>query len=273
MQRSKLKILYIVILLIIAAVEIVTLIREPENVTLLARGGVLIVLYISAISGIERRRKARIEMGYEAQYRDLIGGAFVNDRASRKKLMKAIVLYNENRYDAAVAGLDALRKKCTNPADHIAVLCFRALCFSERKMYKESIRDYEELLRYDRLNSRAWSNLGLSYSNNGQNDLAEDAFRNAIRANDKNAYAYTNLAALFFEEERYEEACKYADKAVQLDPTLKTALHYACLTHACVNDKEGAEQYLQRYTDAGGDRKTLQLMMLSALLNLEEDNR
>ena len=261
MPKSKLRALYIVILLIIVAAEIITLIKDPANIRLLAKGAALIVMYILAITGIYHRHSFLAEKRYESQYRDIIGTAFVNDRASRKKLMKAITLYNNNRYDAAVAKLDALKTHCTCSADHSAVLMFRALCFSERDLYGDAITTYEALLKYDGQNSRAWSNLGLNYAKSGRSDLAENAYRNAIRANDKNAYAYTNLASLLLDMDEVEEARECAETALKINATLQPALSMACLACARIGDDTSARAYLQRFARAGGDKKALEEML------------
>ena len=102
MTKSKLRILYIVILLIIVAVEIATLITDPTNIKLLAKGASLIVVYVLTITGIYYRNSSLAAKHYESQYRDIIVNAFINDRASRNKLLKAITVYNQNSYDTAV---------------------------------------------------------------------------------------------------------------------------------------------------------------------------
>lgn len=267
MPKSKLRTLYIVILLIIVAAEIITLIKDPTNIRLLVKGASLIVIYLLTITGVYQRHSFLAEKQYESQYRDILGDAFVNDRAARKKLMKAITLYNSNRYTAAVAKLDALQKQCNCSADHSAVLMFRALCFSERNLYGEAITTYEELLKYDAQNSRAWSNLGLNYAKSGRSDLAENAYRNAIRANDKNAYAYTNLASLLLDMDEVKEALECAETALQINATLPPALSMACLASARSGDPKRAQEYLQRFARAGGDKKALE-----AMLALETEN-
>lgn len=261
MPKSKLRTLYIVILLIIVAVEVVTLIKDPTNIKLLVKGASLIVIYLLTITGIYHRHSFLAEKHYESQYRDMIGDAFVNDRASRKALMKAITLYNSNQYVAAVAKLDALKKHCTCSAEYSAVLMFRALCFSERNLYGDAITTYEELLRYDGQNSRAWSNLGLNYAKSGRSDLAENAYRNAIRANDKNAFAYTNLASLLLDMDEVEDALKCAETALQINATLQPALSMACLASARSGDHKSAQEYLQRFARSGGDKKALEEML------------
>ena len=237
MPKSKLKILYIIILILIVGVEITTLIKDPSNTKLLIKGAYVIVIYICAIFGFRRRNGIFEEMRYNSSYRDIIGDAFKDDRKARKSLMRAISLYNDNRYDDAVVLLDSLHSLCTSPEDYSAVLMFRAVCFSERNRYEEAIAAYEELLMYDNNNSRAWSNLGLNYKNAGRIELAENAYRNAIRVNRKNAYAYANLAALLLDKNEAEEAYAYAKNALEIDSGFVPALNVASLARTKLGEQ------------------------------------
>ena len=251
MQNSKLKILYIVILVMIIAVMIVLLIKEPTNTKLLAKGAVLIVGYVCAIAGVKLKRSPLAETvqkaSCEAQYRDIIGDAFMDDRKSRKALLKAVTLYTDNRYDEAVAALDRLRMKCVSRRDHSAVLFFQAKCFSERELYRDAIRTYEELAQYDGQNSRVWSNLGLCYVNAGRTDLAEEAYHKAIELNDKNPYAYTNYASLLLSEGKNEEALENAEKALAINAVLEPALFLAMQANSRMEKKDAANAYFERY--------------------------
>lgn len=251
MKLSKLKILYIVILLIIIVVMVVLLIREPTNIKLLSKGAVLIVGYVCAIAGVKLKRSPLADTvqkaACEAQYRDIIGDAFQDDRKSRKALLKAVTLYTDNRYDEAVAALDRLRMKCVSRRDHSAVLFFQAKCFSERELYRDAIRTYEELAQYDGQNSRVWSNLGLCYVNAGRTDLAEEAYHKAIALNDKNPYAYTNFASLLLSEGKNEDALEYAEQALAVNAVLEPALFVAMQACSRLERKDEANAYFERY--------------------------
>ncbi|MBR4208444.1 MAG: tetratricopeptide repeat protein [Lachnospiraceae bacterium] len=270
MAVSKLRILYIVILIAIIAVMIVTIVSDPSDRRLLIKCASLIILYIAAIIKLESRRNALAGKHYALQYKDLLKDAFTDNRSAEKQLMKGIVLYNEGKYDAAVSKFDSLKKACVRTADHVAVLTFRALCFSERRDYDEAVATYRELLDRAPDNSRAWSNMGLCYSKSGHTDLAADAFKNAIRADDKNAYAHTNYASLLLdmiwedEEEsasNSNEALKHARAALQINATLLPALSMACQASARLGDEKGAQEYLKQFGRAGGDWKTLKETM------------
>ncbi len=276
MTISKLRIIYIVILIAIIAIMIVTIFRDPSDRKLLAKCASLIIVYIVAIVKLESWRYSFAGRNYELKYQDLIGDAFTNNKSARKQLIKGIILYNDGKYDAAVSKFDNLRKDCIRPADYSAILTFRALCFSERHGYDEAIATYKELLNHAPDNSRAWSNMGMSYAKSGRTDLAADAYRNAIRANDKNAYAHTNLASLLLDtdetKENLEEALKHAKTALQINATLQPALSMACQASARLGDDKGAQEYLHRFARAGGDWKALEeILDLEKKLNLEDD--
>ena len=254
MPKSKLKILYIIILILIVGVEIATLINDPSNTKLLIKGAYVIVIYICAIFGFRSRNGILEEMRYKSNYRDIIGDAFKDDRKARKSLLRAISLYNDNRYDAAVALLDSLHSLCISPGDYSAVLMFRALCFSERDRHEEAIAAYEELLMYDNSNSRAWSNLGLNYKNAGCIELAENAYRNAIRVNSKNAYAYANLAALLLDKNEAEEALAYTERALEINNEFVPALSVASPACTKLGEQEKAKEYFRRRVRKGSDK-------------------
>ena len=266
MTISKLRIIYSVILIAVITIMIVRIVQNPTDVNFMVKGAALLIACIAAIVKIESWRHSFAGRNYELKYQDLIGEAFTDNQSARKQLIKGIILYNDNKYDAAVAKFDSLKKDCTCPADYSAILTFRALCFSDRKGYDEAIATYKELLDHDPENSRAWSNMGRSYEKSGRTDLAADAYRNAIRANDKNAVAHTNYASLLMDliwEDEAEhnknntEALKHAKAALEINATLLQALSMACQASARLGDEKGAQEYLKQFGRAGGDWKAL----------------
>ena len=101
----------------------------------------------------------------------------------------------------------------------------------------------------------------MNYANSGRTDLAADAYRNAIRANDKNAYARTNFAVLLLDMDETEEALEQAKAALQVNANLQQAISAACLACARLGDTKGTQEYLQRYVRVGGDREALEEMI------------
>ena len=62
---------------------------------------------------------------------------------------------------------------------------------------------------------------GLSLASQGKSKEAQPVFQNVIEINNKNAVAYQELANLYADDRRYEEALILYEKAVQLRPDLK----------------------------------------------------
>ena len=107
---------------------------------------------------------------------------------------------------------------------------------------------------YDNNNSRAWSNLGLNYKNAGRIELAENAYRNAIRVNSKNAYAYANLAELLLDRNEAKEALAYTERALEIDKELVPALSVASLACTKLGEQEKAREYFQRCVRKGSGK-------------------
>ncbi len=274
MSISTLRKIYIVILFAVVVLMVIWIVQDPSDYKLLAKGAGLLIACIVAIIKLESHYSAAAERTYERQYQDLIGNAFTENKSAKKQLIKGLILFNEKKYDAAVARFDNLRKDCVLPADYAAVLTIRALCFSKREGYDEAIATYKELLDHDPQNSRAWSNMGMCYVHNGRTDLAEDAYQNALRADDKNANAHTNYASLLLDmtwdeddeyfplnEDNLEKALEHAKAALRINATLQPALSMACQASARMGDVQGAQEYLKQFGRAGGDWKALKEVM------------
>ena len=274
MSISTLRKIYIVILVAVVVLMVIGIVQDPSDHKLLVKGAGLLIACIVAIVKLESRYSAAAERTYELQYQNLIGNAFAENKSAKKQLIKGLILFNEKKYDAAVVQLDSLRKDCVVPADYAAILTVRALCFSKREAYDEAIATYKELLDHDPQNSRAWSNMGWCYAQAGRTDLAEDAYQNALRADDKNANAHTNYASLLLDmtwdvddeyfplnEDNLEKALEHAKAALRINATLQPALSMACQASARMGDVEGAQEYLKQFGRAGGDWKALKEVM------------
>lgn len=97
-------------------------------------------------------------------------------------------------------------------------LYYIAKTYEHLNIPERSINYYKEALKISET-SYIWYNLGLLYFNLKKIDLAEDAFKEAIKTNDKNAFAYYNLANIDLLKNRlntaiynYEKAIKYNSK-------------------------------------------------------------
>lgn len=257
----KRKLLYILNLLIIFAMLLLLIyyifISEERNYRHISKTIVILVVYILSICGMTRRRSVFDYKIYENKYKDIINNAFSNDRSNYRKLIRAIVLFNKNSYDKAIQILDKLFDNCISPDDYSAVLMFKALCFSEQLNYNQEIETYQELLKYDNSNSRAWSNLGHAYENNGNSQEALKAYQNAVLHDENNAYAYNNLAVYYIKKGFPQDALTYALRAIEINSKVYQALSAASLAYKMLGDGENAEKYCKMYGVNGGNIKDL----------------
>ena len=70
---------------------------------------------------------------YEEVYRDALEEAFARKPFRRRRLLRAVRLYNEDHYRQALRILYRLRRKCREIADTRAVLLFTGLCYTDMK--------------------------------------------------------------------------------------------------------------------------------------------
>lgn len=252
-------ILNIAILIIMPIVIIYQLfIAETPDVKLIVEAGVLFVVYLLGVLGIKRKRSPLDFMIYQEKYGHILGDAFKSDKTSYHKLMKAITLYNENKYDKAITLLDELYVVCAEADDFMAVLSFKALCLEELHRENDAIAAYEELLTHNASCSLAWSNLGLLYRNEGRFDDAMNAYLRAVDCDPENSYAYNNLGNICILKGEYQLSLEYARRALELNPKLAPSMSNAALACKVLGDIEGAREYCERYRKAGGDYKALE---------------
>ncbi len=172
----------------------------------------LLLSLIKLISGIAAPRSLRI---YEKAYKDEIGNAFSrsDNKKYKTRLLKAIALYNENKYGAALNALSELEKFCNTTDDYRAVILIKALCCSDSGATDDAIKEYETLLKYDPKHATGWSNLGILYKKVGKQSDSMKCYENAVKADPENAYAWNNLA------QGYLSACKWSKV---IEPALRS---------------------------------------------------
>lgn len=210
-----------------------------------------------SVVGIKKKKTQNDYRLYENQYSDILKDSFKSDKVSYKRLMEAIKLYNKGEFDEAIEKLEKLRNRCVYHNEHSAVLMFMALCYTDLKQYNKAINCYEELLRFDAENSRAWSNLGFCYNAVSRTDKAGEAYLNALEYDKQNPYAYNNLAIWCLNSGQPEEAVEHALKALSLNNRLFQAMGAAALGYAYMGYIGKAKQYLKMYGENGGNMNEL----------------
>ena len=219
----------------------------------LAKGILIIIAAILGMIHPKRRRKVSNKKTlYQKAYGEFIQNAFYDDPNLEKKFYRAVDDYNFNRFAAGFDKLNKLRKECQRTTDIYAVTVFMALCCDGMQAYEEAVRHYADAARI-RENSTLHSNAGLCYLHMGRLEEAEKAYHSAIRINEKNAFAWNNLATLYFKQGEYEQALKYAETAIDIDARMPQALGCAAICCALMNYEEEYRKYYRQAVSAGYD--------------------
>lgn len=87
-------------------------------------------------------------------------------------------------------------------------------------------------------NSRAWSNLGIAYTQINRTDLAENAYQNAITYDRNNAFAHNNMAAFYVNNGEAQKGLEYAMEALRINNRMHQAMSAAAICHAYLGNKE-----------------------------------
>lgn len=230
----------------------------PEvNVRHISKGVTLIVLYlIYAIKNI----KVHGLGGYKdvaERFQGILIGVFDDNKTTYNRLMKAMSLYENERYKKANRILDKLENKCKRNCEYVAVYYMKAICYKERGLLANAIAEYQNLLKYNMNHSVAWSNLGLLYQACNDMDNAYEAYCNSIRSNSMNYNAYNNLAMYYIDVGNWKEAEYNALKALEIVPDMYQAMEKLTIVYRMTGDMEQFEKYRKLYVMNGGNIKQL----------------
>ena len=189
---------------------------------------------------------------YQKAYAEYIGNAFSDDPKLEKQFYSAVDDYNQNRPAAGVKKLEKLRPQCQRSTELRAVTVFTALCLDDMGLYEQAIAQYDAALRIHPTSS-LYSNMGLAYMRLGQLEKAEEAYRNAIRCDEKNAFAWNNLSTLYFRQGDYAQALEYAKSAIAINSQMPQALGCAAVCCALLGSEEEYRSYYRQAVSAGYD--------------------
>lgn len=189
---------------------------------------------------------------YQKAYSDFVQNPFAEDPKLEKKFYDAVHDYNRNKSSAAIVKLEKLRKECQRSGDLYSVTVFTALALDDMGRYQKAIQQYEAALHI-RPCSTLYSNMGLCYQRTGNYEASEAAYLNAIKANEKNAFAWNNLSALYFRRGEYTQALDYAEQAIEIDAKMPQALSTAAICCALLGEQEDYEHYYRRAVSVGYD--------------------
>lgn len=199
-----------------------------------------------------RNKVSNKKVVYQKAFPEYVTGAFSEEPKLEKKLYNAIDDFNFDRYAAGIKKLEDLRKECQSTADVYAVTVFTALCYDGMAAYEDAVKHYTDAFRIRR-NSTLLSNAGMCCMRMGKLEDAQNFYQQAIDCDDKNAFPWNNLAAMYFKEGEYEGALEYAEGALQRDPKMPQALSCAAICCALLGETEDYERYYRQAVANGYD--------------------
>ncbi len=272
-KETKLRILLAIIIVILMIAVIALLISDTakngwkfdsSNGTkaLIIFAGLLLSL-IRLISGIASPRSLRI---YEKAYKNEIGNAFSRpgNKKYKTKLLKALALYNENNFSAALKSLSLIEKNCNTSDDYCAVFLFKALCYSDSGMTDDAIKEYEALLKYNSKHATALSNLGLLYKKIGKHSEAMRCYEDAIKYDPENAYAWNNLAQAHLAAGDWKKVIEPAKRSLELKSNMYQADTALTVALFALGNREESKKHYDRAVMNGAKAENI----MAALENI-----
>ncbi|MEO8954326.1 MAG: tetratricopeptide repeat protein [Ktedonobacteraceae bacterium] len=131
-------------------------------------------------------------------------------------------LFEQGKYEEAIHAYDqAIR---LNPNDEKAYNN-KGYALENLKRYEEAIQSYDQAIRLNPNYADAYDNKGIALYNLKRYEEAIQAYDQAIRLNPNHANAYNNKGAALFNLKRYEEAIQAYDQAIRLNPNLANAYY------------------------------------------------
>ncbi len=207
---------------------------------------------------------------YEKHYAKELEGVFARDPKSRKKLLEAIRLFNENKHSKAISSFEKLKALRPSKRDLSVVCLFSALCYDNWGLINEAIKEYNQALANDSQNATVLSNLGILYAQKNDFVNAEDCYQKSIEANPNNHFAINNLAQLYYRECEYEGAVEYSLDALKICPNFKPAASLLAIIYGGYGYEKEYAKYLKIAIQEGADKETIEMLAESVSENIVE---
>ncbi len=114
--------------------------------------------------------------------------------------------------------------------------------------YNSAIRTYKNY-QFDRGDGDIQFQLGTLFLEIGNLQQAEVDLKNSISRRENNAKALNNLAIVYQEQNKYEEAAKYFKKALSVNPNLEDALRNMSLLSSKTGNYQQAKLYMDHLSE------------------------
>lgn len=238
-----------------------------------------LILFIGSIFSVVRlwmKNGRRTLSFFNAHYADQLRGAFSYDPKLRKKLLRALRIYNEDNFGKALDRLLELKPLCRTQDDLHAVGLFTGVVLTDMGHTQEAIAVYQTLIQQNAACPTVFGNLGLLYSQLGHTEDAISTMKMAIDFDPKNAASYNNLANFYFDIYDFENAKAYALKALEVNYKTYQAAALLAIIYALEEDKENKDKYFHMALAGGQNPAALKNAILrykqeKAAMDLDDD--
>lgn len=195
---------------------------------------------------------------YEKSYKKEIGEAFYDNKNKKKKLLEAIRLYNEGKYDKALKMLEELQYDTYSRDDRLAVGLFMGLCYMDSGEEEKAYMVYRPFVDTREATDAIYINCGyLMQTYFNDEDKAIYYYEKAAQLNTKNDIVCNNIADMCFSKGDMEKAIEYAKRALEINDKRHEAASLLAIIYSKAGDKALADKYFHMAVVAGQDKKEL----------------
>ncbi len=225
------------------------------RIILTAASYILVIFKIA--TGNEQRGRNSLSF-YEKTYKKEIGEAFYDDKKKKKKLLEAIRLYNEDKYDKALKMLEELLSDTYSRDDRLAVALFMGLCYMDSGQEEKAYMVYRPFVDTREATDSIYINCGyLMQKYFNDEDKALYYYEKAAQLNTKNDVVLNNIADMAFSKGDMEKAIEYATKALEINDKRHEAASLLAIVYSKRGNKAMADKYFHMAVVAGQDKKEL----------------
>jgi len=150
----------------------------------------------------------------------------VNSREVYALQLKANLLLNKKAFAAALECFNAL---CEIQPETVEYIKQKGFCCAELGDFDEALSCFKRSTELDVADADAWYNLGFCLHMLGKTEEAKDCYLKTISITPGHFKTCNNLGAYYFAKEEYNEALKWFEKAMRIDPLhedVKKRIHY-----------------------------------------------
>ena len=178
----------------------------------------------------------------------------IEDETALNLVEKANQLFNESKYDEAIALLMQFLEK--NPNVYQASLSIGD-CYREKGEFDKSVEEYNKVLEQAKkdetmgkeMTAKALAGIGECYFKREDFETAQNYFKESIESYPENEILAYNVGEIYFANQKIDEAIHYFDLSTQIKPDWGSP--YLKLGYAYLNkgDYEKAQQNLNKFLE------------------------